>query len=146
MNRSNNRLYIEVESRTFYSKFKKYCSGLRLLNSEIFSLALALGYQSNIRKPLKRKVGFIRYETISQELYSLMILIAIDEFGDDYSWINNPLDMFDIAEEYANAGIRILMDLISDFDNDFDSFLIENILSAYEQIDFQSNFKHFQME
>ena len=69
-----------------------------------------------------------------------MILIAIDEFGDDYSWVNNPLDMFDIAEEYANAGIRILMDVISDFDNDFDSFLIENILSAYEQIDFQSIF------
>lgn len=146
MNRSSNRLYIEVESRAFYSKFKKYCSGLRVLNSEIFSLALALGYQSNIKKPLERKVGFIRYETISQELYSLMILIAIDEFGDDYSWINNPLDMFDIAEEYANAGIEILMDLISDFDIDFDSFLIENMVSTNDKIDFKSKLEHLYLE
>lgn len=129
----SNRLFIDSDNRYIYSNIRNKYSHLKLYNSDIFSLALTIGYFNGVKKSLKRKHAFIRNETIPEDLFSIMILIAIKEFGEDnHEWINNPLVILDLAEEYANAGIEILNDFLEDYDKDLTMYLSDIIFELYE--------------
>lgn len=143
METRSNRLFIDPDTRQYYSDIKMKYGDLKLSNSDLFSLALAMGCLYNIKKPLDRKVGFIRYETIPEDLLALIDLLAIDEFGgDNQELLDNHLLGFDLAEEYANAGIKILIEKIYDYD--FDPFLFKSILDLYDGIDFEKLESSFQ--
>ena len=74
-----------------------------------------MGYYYGVKKPLNRKVAYIRYETITQDLLTIIDLLAINEFGgDNPDLFDDPILGFDLAEEYANAGIKILVEKIYD--------------------------------
>ena len=138
MARTNGRLNIDIETKQFYSKIKNKYSSLRLTNSQLFSLALTMGYYKGIKKPLNKKMGFIRHETIPTDLFSVIMLVCMDEYGvNDDEWIDNPLILLDLAEEYANAGIRMLMELMDNYDSTLDEFLSLTILELYNDIDFE---------
>lgn len=136
MFRQDGRLYIDLETRELYSKVKNQFYNSRISNSEVFSLALATGYYYGIKEPLHKKTGFIRHETINYDLFSIILLLGIDEYGVNNEWVNNPLDLFDMAEEYANAGIKILMEIVEDNENDLEEFLTSTIFKLYDSIDF----------
>jgi len=69
------------------------------------------------------------------------MLVAIKEYGEEYiKELDNPLELFDMAEEYANAGIEILMKKIR-YDSDLENFLISNIMRLYGDNDFNSKYE-----
>ena len=144
MVRTNSRLYIDKDSRPMYSFIRKK-SSLTLINSQIFLIALSIGYYYGAKKPLTKKHAFINYETAPIDLFSIIMLLAIDEYGEDIDkWINNPLDLFDLAEEYANAGIEILMkEVESHHDFELEEFLTPIIVKLYENVDFETKYNEF---
>ena len=137
MVRRNNKLHIDSETRICYSKIKQNYSHLRLTNSQLFSLALAIGYQKGIKSSLNKKIAFIRHETVPTDLFSLIFLFDIDEYGEDEKWINEPLILFDLAEEYANTGIKILMQIMENQDSNLEEFLTSNILKLCDTINLE---------
>ena len=140
-NRGSNRLFIDKLNRGDYFRIRNEFKHLKLTNSDIFSLALALGFQQGIKKPLNSKFAIVRYESIPSDLLSIMMLFAIKEFGDVNEWIDNPLIIFDLAEEYSNAGIEILMELYGE--DSLEDYLMKSILDLNEAYDFQSKYEEF---
>lgn len=140
MVRYTNRLYIDLETRGDYSKLRDAFS-IRVSNSQLFSLALTIGYYYNVKKPLIKRDSFIRYETISSDLFSVIMLLAINEYGSDNTvWIENPIELFGMAEQYANAGIEILIEKLSS-DLSLDKFLTSITLELYGSVDFKSKYE-----
>ncbi|MBE6500237.1 MAG: hypothetical protein E7Z80_06820 [Methanobrevibacter thaueri] len=140
MVRRNKRLGIDLETRPYYSKLKDI-SFARLTNSQLFSLAFTVGYLNGFKKPLTKRFDIIRHETIPLDLFSIIMLVAIKEYGEEYiKELDNPLELFDMAEEYANAGIEILMKKIR-YDSDLENFLISNIMRLYGDNDFNSKYE-----
>ena len=138
MKTRSNRLYIDPETKKYYSDIKRKYDNLKLSNSDLFSLALSMGYYYGVKKPLNRKVAYIRYETITQDLLTIIDLLAINEFGgDNPDLFDDPILGFDLAEEYANAGIKILVEKIYDSNEHLDLFLFKAISELYDGIDFE---------
>ena len=144
MARTSDRLFIETGKRAYYNIIKERYSHLKLTNSELFTLALVIGYVNGIKMPLIKKTGFIRHVALPVDFFSIMILLAIDEYGiDNTDWVNNPLILFDLAEEYANAGIDILRVYSEQADFDLEEFLTSNILDLDSTVDFILKFEKF---
>lgn len=143
MTRTSDRLFIDKETKKYYDFIKKEYSHLNLTNSDLFKLALIIGYNNGLKKALNRKIAFILHRTIPTDFFSIIILLAIKEYGVDEEWINNPLNLFDLAEQYANAGIEILMENIKHYDFNLDDFLTSNILELYSDVDFKSKHEKF---
>lgn len=143
MTRTSDRLFIDTETRKYYNFIKKEYPHLNLTNSDLFTLALVIGYNNGLKKALNRKMAFILHGTIPANLFSIIILLAIDEYGLDKEWINNPLNLFDLAEQYANAGIEILMENSKHYDFNLDDFLTTNILELDAKVDFKSKYENF---
>ena len=131
-------LYIDPETKPYYDDIRRIYKRLKLSNSDLFSLALAFGRYYDIKKPLDRKVGYIRLENVSKNLLALIDLLFINEFEDyNQEFFENPIFGFDLAEEYANAGIKILIEKIHDSNEDFESFLFKKMLNLYNNVDFE---------
>ena len=141
MVRQNYRLGIDSETIEYYSRLRQEFSSIKLYNSQLFSLALTIGYCHGVRKPLNKRMEYIRHETIPSDLFSIIILLGIDVYGVDGEWVNNPLVLFDLAEEYANAGIEILMEKCKDFS--LEEYLTSVILELYNSTDFNSIYDEF---
>ena len=106
----------------------------KIYNSDIFALALAYGYKSEVRIPIDKKRDFINMVSVSDELKSLILFIGLVELGDEV--IENPALMYEIAEEYANAGID---ELYNDFNENFDEFttkMLNDLMRLNENFDF----------
>ena len=143
VNRSGG-LYIDAETRAIYFGIREKYSNLKLTNSDIFSLALAMGYLNDEKKQLIRKNAFIRHETIPTNLFSQMILIAISEFGENSDeWINDPFIILSIAEEYANGGIMILERFLQDYETDLAKELSQIILKLDEDYELTLKYQEF---
>lgn len=133
MKTRSNRLFIDPETKKYYSDIKRNFSSLKLSNSDLFAMAMAMGYYFGVKKSLDRRVSYIRFETIPSNLIAMIDLLTINEFGDNNQELfDNPILGFDLAEEYANAGIEILVEKIYNSSNDFDLFLFTTMLKLYE--------------
>jgi dnd system-associated protein 4 len=79
---------------------------------EVFIVAMSLGFKEDLRKPLDSRVKTIPLSTIrnNDEVMWLIKSIAIAEKGTDV--LMDPNEMFKIAEEYANGGIRELYEKV----------------------------------
>lgn len=106
----------------------KFFKGLE--TKQLFILAMSLGVRHNkYQKPLgeekRHSGGYTRVEYLSDEDKDLIKAIAIAK-AEDVNILNNQKEQYQIAETYAEGGIKILKDLISspgDFLYKFDSEL-----------------------
>ena len=105
------RLYIENSDRVLYEELEKEIFNspdLKERKNQFF-FALAIGFKSEIRQPLNSKDGFFRSEYLQPRDSALLDAIAIYS-TDDVDVITDRDMVFNIAEEYAHAGIRLLHD------------------------------------
>ena len=85
--------------------------------ADVFIFAMALGKNADIKKPYEHKGD--RRDTIDMEYFAtrpeyvwMMIAIAIVESNGDLSIFEDPkAKIIDVCEQYANYGIRLLMDM-----------------------------------
>ncbi|MBU1666994.1 hypothetical protein KKC13_01130 [bacterium] len=88
---------------------------------EVFLLAAVLGFKNGRRISIKGgKKSYVRTEFLDKKDKTIMNAIAIKETGIP-DIIDNQKEVFNIVEEYANAGLRELKDMV--FEKDTGSFL-----------------------
>ena len=79
-------------------------------NKDYFLLALAFGYANELRAPIEKRAsgGFFRAETMSPEDWMIIKSVAIEEESEDI--LKEPEEVFNIVEEYAHGGIKLLVE------------------------------------
>jgi len=84
---------------------------------EIFLLCVILGYKANRKKPLgKSGEDRFRSHTITPEEWSCYYAVMLEPRQMDFNSIQNDKDVIGEMEEYANAGMEILLeDVLQDF-------------------------------
>lgn len=111
--RARDRFYVEKEKHPLFQTWGKDddTSAFPTLK-DVFVFAAALGFRNKRRLPLKgnrQHVGFWRVFT-SQEDVPVLQALAIAETGDP-SVVADQGQVIRIAEEYANGGIDLLVEL-----------------------------------
>ena len=101
---------------------------------DVFMYALALGFNAKKRLPLEKKAANLNPSAISGEMRWLMRSVAVADTEDlDIIVKDHHTKVIEIAEEYANAGIKILREMIekstleSEKEAEFQSALYEQI-------------------
>ena len=107
------RLFIENNDRQLYEELEKEIFKNSDLNErkDQFFFAMAIGFKNETRQPLSSKDGFVRSEYLQPKDSALLDAVAIFNTN-DVDVITNRDMVFNIAEEYAHAGIRILYDSV----------------------------------
>jgi len=125
------RFYIDKEDRPYYQKaLEENIINFKNRNQkEQFLLAMAIGFENDQKRELKTRDGFFFSNYLGSEDKTLINALAIHVHGSS-DILANEKDVFDIAEQYASAGIRILADSIDKvqfgkFDKIFEKDLLE---------------------
>ena len=108
------RLYIDVKDRVLYEELNKdvfISAELKETKSKFF-YAMSIGFKNKIRQPLDAKDGYVRAEYLHPKDEAIMNAVAIYA-TDDVNIITNREKVFNIVEEYAHAGIRLLHNAIN---------------------------------
>lgn len=103
--------------RTLYNDLRNFAAKDM---HEIFFICAVFGYREGKREPLGRE-GDDRFwsSTITPEEYACYYAMLIEASDMDFSRLLNDKSVIMAIEEYANAGMKILLD------NLLDSFVIE---------------------
>lgn len=125
------RFYIDKEDRPYYLKAEEE----NIINfknknqKEQFLLAMAVGFENDQKRELKTRDGFFYPKDLKPEDKTSINALAIHEHG-SIDVLGNEKEIFEIAEQYASAGIRILVDSIDrmqfgKFDKIFEKDLLD---------------------
>ena len=141
-----------------FSADKKYTEGLakgkiqevkmlkfnteRNTQTMVYIFAMALGVKEGKRTPSTKKEGLILESSFrNQDLaMSFVYSLAIQELRKEgrENEINNTDVVYQIAEEYANTGFKMIEDMIPDFkeydEEDFENELILMMDEIYDEI------------
>jgi len=123
-------LYKELDRDDFLSQGND--SLKKLENKEKFLLAVSIGFKNKVRRPLDKREGYTLLNYFKAKDISLIQSVALYE-KDDPEILKDEEKVFRIAEEYAHAGIKILVDKIktpgfSDFWKVFEKELYESYM------------------
>lgn len=109
-----------VSKRTsfFYKK--------RLL--DIFIYAMAIGKKLDSHTPFTARSSTMPVDALKEDEIWLMISVALSETNNDLKLFENPKEIVRLCEEYANAGIKTLIELDRITSNDNPNGLFEEKL------------------
>lgn len=99
-----NVIYNDLLNRSgpLSSEKKKY-------TRDIFRLALAFGYLNDIRLPIESKDNFVNKTNFGETLPALINALAITNSDKGIEILaEDPVDVYQVAEEYANGGLDLL--------------------------------------
>jgi len=108
------RVRTDRHHRTLYNDFRNFAAKEM---HEMFFLCACLGYREGKRKPFGRD-GDDRFwsSTITPEEYASFYAMVIESNDMDFSTIADDKSVVAVMEEYANAGMQILLkDLLVDY-------------------------------
>jgi len=138
MNKSENdpdRLSIEKANRDTYDKLKKLDIFSKYDNKSLFLMSMVFGFNKRKQTPLKTTDGYVRESYLRESDESLIRAVAVYE-KNDLNVLLNKKEVYKIAEEYANTGIKIIDQMISDSDEaEFIKQLEYLLLEKYEELD-----------
>jgi len=96
---------------------------------DIFRLALAYGYINDIRLPLQSKDNFVNKTNFGETLPALINALAITKSSKGVEILaEDPVDVYQVAEEYANGGLDPLNSEYLENGDDFIEILRLKIL------------------
>lgn len=122
------KIYIEEDTHNIYKKLKEE---LKLFNTmkDLFLVAAAIGFYHQKKEPLQKKKDIFTKNIFNKEKdIPFIYMLALADREDKDTVIT---DVLLPTEEYANAGIKILSDLVKNSTNqresvdEFTTFLIE---------------------
>lgn len=98
-----------------------------------FLFAMAIGFANRVRRPLATKEGFFRTEYLRPEDEALICATALHEGNIEI--LADKEKVFQVAEEYAHAGIKLLVDELEGpgFAN-FSKRLERELYETYEKL------------
>jgi hypothetical protein len=106
-NRTPDRLYIEKTDRALYDKLKSIEVFKDKETKDLFLVAMSYGYKNEITRSIDTKDGFVRTEYLKPKDLALINAVALTQGG--IEMLDKPDEVFKLAEEYANAGIKLLV-------------------------------------
>lgn len=111
MNTKNvDRVY--CDNREDYQELKKTPFFSKEENATIFIIAMALGFKRNKLIPLKKsKKDIVRLSYFKEDQLAMIHALALRTKKDEKVLLNDE-EIFQIAEGYANGGIKVLKDLL----------------------------------
>jgi hypothetical protein len=102
------RINVEKKDRNLYDKLKEEDVFKDVSRKEQFLIAMAYGFRSGTKKALGRpKDGFFLAKDMNAEDEALLAAVALHDQNDPDILVDKR-KVYEIAEEYAHAGIRIL--------------------------------------
>ncbi|MDO9044560.1 MAG: hypothetical protein Q7U35_04555 [Methanobacteriaceae archaeon] len=128
------RLFIEKDDREIYDRLKKINLFRKYDNKNLFLMAMVFGFHKKQFYPINNPDGFVRLSYLRDNEESLINALAVYEIN-DLDILLNKKKVYLIAEEYANAGIKIIDKMISDSDEEFIEQLEYLLLEKYEDMD-----------
>ncbi len=129
------RLNIESdEILNFYKSSEILNEMAQVERIDQFLVAMALGYNLGSKTPLKGTRSLILESSITEKHLDLLNIVAIAD-TDDVKIISNKKQVFKIAEQYANTGIKYMQNIekSSQFGESSDKFE-EIVNSVYEDL------------
>lgn len=106
-------LDVDVANHELFEKLKDYERSpfYGRTMKDIFIFAMSLGYAEGTRKRLSKRKGSIPRATLTDDDEWLIRIIAIAE-DKALEVLFDETKVFQIAEEYANGGIRLLANMV----------------------------------
>jgi len=134
------RLYIDKSDRKLYDKVSdEVFGGQKEERKEQFLFAMAYGFENKIKRPLKKKEGFIRKEYLRDEDIALMNAVALSDSG-SVEILDNKAKVFEIAEEYAHAGIKLIYAEVTSVEpGSFHKRFEKKLFDIYQKLAFKFN-------
>ena len=106
MARKPDRLSIDDNDKSLYDELKDTVF-LGQQNKDQLLFAMAYGFWREARRPIERKEGFVRAEYLTPQDEALIDAVALADTG-SAAVLSNREQVYDIAEQYAHGGIRLL--------------------------------------
>jgi len=100
--KSERKLYDNLDNEIFAGKTRK----------EQFLFALAVGFKHKLKRPLETREGVFLAKDLHPEDQMILDVVAIYDTG-SIDVLTNQQQVFNIAEEYAHAGIRLIYDNVN---------------------------------
>ena len=129
------RLNIENEDMLNFYKSSEILNHMAQVDrTDQFVVAMALGYNLGSKTPLNGAKSLILESSITKENLALLNIVAIADTG-DVKVISDKKQVFKIAEQYANTGIKYMQNIekSSQFGESSDKFE-EIVNSTYEDL------------
>ena len=101
------RLHIEKKDRALYEELRSVSMYRDKETKDLFLMAMAFGFKNDTRRKIETKEGFARTEYLKPKDLALINAVAITQ--ESVELLDNPEEVFKLAEEYANAGIKLLV-------------------------------------
>ena len=99
---------------------------------DIFLLAMAIGKMRNAKKAIRSPSQSIRRDALDEQEVWLMCCVALSDDDAGLNTLADPKKILKTCEEYANGGIKILIELENQSDSNnkqYEGFLEEAIKS-----------------
>ena len=132
------RFHIDKEDRSYYQKVvqENVVNFSKKNQKEQFLLAMAIGFENGQKRELRAREGFFFSKDLGEDR-TLINSVAIHECG-SADILADEKEVFQVAERYASAGIRILADSIEKvqfgrFDKVFEKELTDMLESAQQE-------------
>lgn len=109
--RDRDRFYVQRDKHAVFQRLSQDDGAPFRTMKDVWILAAALGYRAKRRSPLRggtQHVGFWHYLSLQEDV-ALLHAMSIAETG-DVLVLGDRGEVIKIAEEYANAGIDILLE------------------------------------
>ncbi len=128
------RLYISKIDRKMYEDIDLLN---KTVNKEAFLIAMSFGFKNKIRTELKKpKDGFFLLKYLNSEDIALMKAVALADVK-KLDILVDESKVFQIVEEYAHSGIKILSDLIKSRPYaDSDEIIEKEISKVFNELKF----------
>jgi len=103
------RLFVDEKDRALYDRLESADIFEGKTRKEQFLFALAYALQRGVKRPVEKREGFFLAKDLHTEDRAL--LSAVAAYSDDsLDVLADKARVFRIAEEYAHAGIRMIVD------------------------------------
>jgi len=105
------RLYVDINDRELYKKMEQEDFFKGLTRKEQFLFAMAFGFINKVSNPIKTRENFFLTKDLKPDDEALMDSVALFK-EKNIEILAKTEDVYKIAEEYAHAGIKLIVDKI----------------------------------
>ncbi len=134
MAKAPDRINVSKKDRELYKSLEDVSVFKHMTRKEQFLLAMATGFKNESKRELDTKDGFFLAKDMGPEDKALIGAVAVFDRG-DLSVLSNKKEAWGIAEQYAHAGVKLLLNKVetSQFGT-FPKLFEQEILEAYDAI------------
>jgi hypothetical protein len=128
------RLFVDENDRELYDRLETTDMFAGKTRKEQFLFSLAVGFSRGIKRPIQKREGFFLAKDMTLDDEALFSAVAASD-ADSVEVLPDRAKVFRIAEEYAHAGIRILVDEIDSTQyGTFEKNLEKQLHDMYDRI------------